>query len=139
MKTKELIRLLSDYAEIFDQNEGVIMGMHWTVDKNIQRLRIFGPTPRVVSQWLAEYTATPISEREDKKKYLIHTTLMNYRDDCNMYLYKIKQDVPYHYDGRLHLIDNPYRSFTQSEIDNFPPEIKGAVECGFLKKVEVEE
>ena len=30
------------------------------------------------------------------------------------------------------------RIFTQSEVDNFPAEIKGAIECGFLRKVEVE-
>ena len=134
MKTKELIEKLSDYAEIFDQNEGVIMGMHWTVDKNIQRLRIFGPTPRVVANWLAEYTATPIEEREIEKRYFIYTTLMNYRNDIHMYLHKIVG-----YDGNLWLIDGPDNRFTQSEIDNFPPEIKGAIECGFLKKVEVEE
>ena len=28
--------------------------------------------------------------------------------------------------------------FTQSEIDNFPAEIKGAIACGFLRKVRVE-
>lgn len=69
MKTSELIENLRDYAEVFDQNEGVIMGMHWTVDKKIQRLRIFGQTPRVVANWLAEYTATPIADREEPKKY----------------------------------------------------------------------
>ena len=29
--------------------------------------------------------------------------------------------------------------FTQEDIDNFPPEIKGAIDCGFLEQVEVEE
>lgn len=122
MKTKELIRLLSDYAEIFDQNSGVIMGMHWTVYKKIQKLCIFGPTPRIVSQWLAEYTATPISEREEEKKYYIHLS-----------------DSVLNYDGYIGFnpICRAVQKYTQSEIDNFPPEIKGAIECGFLKKVEV--
>lgn len=91
MKTKELIENLRDYAEVFDQNEGVIMGMHWTVDKKIQRLRIFGLTPRVVANWLGEYTATPIEEREEPKKYylkpkgikLLWGKVMNYNYNSN--------------------------------------------------------
>ena len=138
MKTKELIRLLSDYAEIFDQNEGVIMGMHWTVDKKIQRLRIFGPTPRVVANWLAEYTATPIEEREDEKLYHIALTsiALTSIDSYKLFRAPFARMIIQHEKNDKR---NTYITFTQSEIDNFPPEIKGAIEYGFLKKVEVEE
>ena len=134
MKTKELIRLLSDYAEPFGQTEDTIIGMHWTVYKNLQKLRIFGPTPRVVANWLGKYTATPIEEREklkkeEEKKYeIIFEEQVLQRNDDGSYYFKWKFTRTIH-----------QTTFTQSEIENFPPEIKGAIECGFLKKVEVEE
>ena len=80
---------------------------------------------------LIEYCETPLNEREDEKKYYIHQPVsnkfLNFVTLNKMYIISDSKNV-----------EGFQIQFTQSEIDNFPAEIKGAIECGFLRKVEVE-
>ena len=78
-----------------------------------------------------EYYETPLNEREEEKKYYIHQPINN-------------QYLNYDIKNKFYFMFEPTNThdfktiFTQQEIDNFPAEIKGAIECGFLRKVEVE-
>lgn len=143
MKTSELKRILSeDLVETFSENEDVIFGVYWTVKKREQRLRVFGVIPLNVLKALGEYVNTPIEEREE-------------REEEKKYYFKFYDGIDNTISDRFLKLDesdkvfyfsDSYRNkfyikglFTEKEIENFPPEIKGAIECGFLKKVEVSE
>ena len=135
MKTSELKRILrEDCVEVFTESENFIYGVDWTAWKKEQRLGVRGVIPLDVLTVLGKYQNTPISEREDEKMYEIQNTC-SYRYDWGeerLSLYLVKE-------SELYVYRNGKRQyFTQSEIDNFPKEIKGAIECGFLRKVEVE-
>jgi hypothetical protein len=88
-----------------------------------------------------DYIETPISEREDEKKYYIELGERLDKHDDKRYLNLDHDDGIFFLHDEIGDIDdsgNYYAIFTQQEIDNFPKEIKGAIECGFLRKVEVE-
>ena len=132
MKTSELKRVLwEDYVETWGENDEVLHGTFWTVWKKEQRLIVNGVVPLGVLKVLVEYQHTPPSEREDEKKYYIHQPVsnkfLNFVTLNKMYIISDSKNV-----------EGFQIQFTQSEIDNFPAEIKGAIECGFLRKVEVE-
>ena len=80
---------------------------------------------------LIEYSLTLLNEREDEKKYYIHQPVsnkfLNFVTLNKMYIISDSKNV-----------EGFQIQFTQQEIDNFPAELKGAIECGFLRKVEVE-
>ena len=80
---------------------------------------------------LIEYSLTLLNEREDEKKYYIHQPVsnkfLNFVTLNKMYIISDSKNV-----------EGFQIQFTQHEIDNFPAEIKGAIECGFLRKVEVD-
>ena len=93
------------------------------------------PTLYKLIKLATEYSETPISEREEEKKYYIvlseHFELgwqtLNYEVEKNCYIFHSKPDL------KLHKTE-----FTDKEILEMPFNIKRAIECGFLKKVEVE-
>lgn len=140
MKTKELKKIAEDHKYTFIKNEfGIeVRNIH---EKLVLRLSTndtiyvgegfcFGTKKiKSVMKALIEYSETPIEEREDEKKYEIvfEEQVLTKKDDGNFYFLWDYASTVYQ------------RTFTQSEIDNFPRVIKGAIECGFLKKVEVEE
>lgn len=142
MKTKELKKIVKENGyefeegliSVFIKNDGELV-MKMSSDGTVslgQNYFLFSNRIKTVMKALIEYSETPIEEREEEKKYYLKTHLRNYRDDEFLYLHK------HTFSDNLWLIESSYTSFTQSEIDNFSPEIKGTIECGFLKKVEVE-
>lgn len=135
MKTKELKKIVENYKYTFIKNEfGIeVRNVHRELVLSMSKNDIIYVgaefclgTKKIkdVMKALIEYSETPIEEREEEKKYYIHLA------DCVL-----------NYDGYIGFnpIARAVQQYTKSEIDNFPPEIKGAIECGFLKKVEVEE
>ena len=137
MKTSELRRILSeDCVEGFSESEHSFYSVYWTVWKKKQRLVVRGFVPLGIITTLGKYHNTPISEREDEKKYRIVVGSSGFKDI--EYLTLIVNRKKYYFsvfNGNEELYQ---RIFTQQEIYNFPAEIKGAIECGFLRKVEVE-
>ena len=87
---------------------------------------------------LIEYSLTPLNEREDEKKYQLKVNEFNKRIIGVDYVEQIKTTLKHTPEGNQKYIFDNKDTFTQQEIDNFPAEIKGAIECGFLRKVEVE-
>lgn len=85
---------------------------------------------------LIEYSLTPLSEREDEKRYriLIDDTISQFNDCLTL---KVNKNT-YYFSVSNTNSEEHQRIFTEQEIQSFPAEIKGAIECGFLKKVEVE-
>lgn len=137
MKTSELKRILKeDCVEAFDEIEVTIWGEHWAVCKTEHTLVVHGVVPLGVLKVLVEYTNTPLNEREDEKKYRIINDNTLFKD--GEYLTLILNENTYYFSIFNANSEEYQRIFTQSEIDNFPAEIKGAIECGFLRKVEVE-
>ena len=137
MKTSELKRILwEDCVESWSETGDVIYGVFWTVWKKERKLSVDGVIPLGVLKVLGGYNNTPLNEREDEKKYrIVFDKTISTMNDCltlrvtkNTYYFSI-------FDNNDELFQ---RIFTQSEIDNLPAEIKGAIECGFLRKVEVE-
>jgi hypothetical protein len=145
MKTSELKRIVEENGYEFQKtnqsifirlNDFKIMGLdlhdHTVVLYEGVSLRTNQIKRNMVA--LIQYSNTPISEREDEKKYCleiaIHTGVAKFvnknKETGGFSILTIQEDERYK------------TLFTQSEIDNFPSEIKGAIECGFLRKVEVE-
>ena len=87
---------------------------------------------------LIEYSLTPLNEREDEKKYRIELAEIREsvltKDGIRATIYTLSSMITSSNETKV-ILNN---IFTQSEIDNFPKEIKRAIECGFLRKVEVE-
>ena len=81
---------------------------------------------------IIEYVETPIEKREEVKKYYFELCDGIDKNEDDRYL---TVDV---HDGVFFLYKYK-RIFTENEINSFPKEIKGAIECGFLKKVEVDQ
>jgi len=142
MKTSELKKWLDEKGWIYEEDElSIIIHGVLVISKNHKEIEFYY---RIWSEEngldllnkVLEYTNTPLNEREDEKKYCIKS----YNDvtPSDRYLSlsifaKIFYFSMFDYDET-----NYQRIFTQSEIENFPAEIKGAIECGFLRKVEVE-
>ena len=78
-------------------------------------------------QLLIEKLERESLEREDEKAYCIKIS-----DDVLKFVNTNGIYVGFNY------IALATSTVTQTQIDNFPAEIKGAIECGFLRKVEVE-
>ena len=140
MKTSELKRVLSeDLVENFSENEDVIFGVYWAVKKREQRLLVFGVIPLNVLKSLGDYVNTPIEEREEEKKYYFEVYDGIDNKILNKFLKLDESDGLFYFHAEHEHIGSLKGEFTQKEIDNFPPEIKGAIECGFFKKVDVED
>ena len=145
MKTSELKRIVEENGYVFKKAEKFIyiretwLGLEaMKLDLQDQSITL-GEGVKLVTDTikncmvaLIEYSLTPPSEREDEKKYYLHQPINN-------------QYLNYDIKNKFYFMFEPTNThdfktiFTQSEIDNFPAEIKGAIECGFLKKVEVKE
>ena len=95
--------------------------------KKEQRLVVRGPIPVGVLTALGKYYTTPLNEREEEKAYYIKIS-----DDVLKFVKTNEIYVGFNY------IALATSTVTQKQIDNFPAEIKEAIECGFLIKVEVE-
>ena len=140
MKTSELRRILSeDCVEGFSESEHSFYSVYWTVWKKKQRLVVRGFVPLGIITTLGKYHNTPISEREDEKRYQLKVNEFNKKIIGVDYIEQIKTTLKHTPEGNQKFIFDNKDTFTQQEIDNFPTEIKGAIECGFLKKIEVEE
>ena len=137
MKTSELKKWLDEKGWIYEEDElSIIIHGVLVISKNHKEIEFYY---RIWSEEngldllnkVLEYTNTPISEREYEKKYYIHQPINN-------------QYLNYDIKNKFYFMFEPTNThdfktiFTQQEIDNFPAEIKGAIECGFLRKVEVE-
>jgi len=140
MKTSELKRILSeDLVENFDENNDVIYGMYWTVTKREERLIVFGVVPMNVLNALGEYVNTPINDREEEKKYCFkfYDGIDNTISD--RFLKLDESDKVFYFSDSYRNVGYIKGLFTEKEIENFPSEIKGAIECGFLLKEKVDE
>jgi hypothetical protein len=139
MKTSELNKWLIKSGFAFEEYEkSIVINGLLEIYKEKQALEIFdmswkeGIGLELLNKAI-EYTNTPISEREDEKKYCVEIILKGRVKFVNkdkqtgeFFISTIEQDSQFQ------------TIFTQQEIENFPKEIKGAIECGFLRKVEVE-
>ena len=134
MKTSELKKWLIKNDFIFDEYEtSIIINGLLKIYKETQTLKIYeeswqeGLGLELLNKAI-EYTNTPLNEREDEKKYLVKTSIPT-MSDFVIYLNSEENEF---------ILFPISQKFTQQEIDNFPAEIKGAIECGFLRKAEVE-
>jgi C4-type Zn-finger protein len=144
MKTSELKKWLEEKKWEYKETEGVIViidvvkvykyKMGFTIEEHchfVSSLSL-GLLEKVI-----EYAKTPISEREDEKKYRIQAC----EDVAKAYRYLTLTlpDKNFFFSSAIYREKEYQTRFTQQEIDNFSLEIKGAIECGFLRKVEVNE
>lgn len=145
MKTSELRKIVEENKYIFENNgyciliKGSITGLWFLkfVEGNIfvnSEIHIRTKELKKCLVALIEYSLTPLNEREDEKKYRIRidnaisNIYLSLKVNKNTYFLSVFKDNSKEYQ----------KIFTKQEIDNFPSEIKGAIECGFLRKVEVE-
>lgn len=149
MKTSELKKIVEENRYEFQKKENRIHISYFGIERMILDLRdesitvdndVKLGTPRIkkIMVALIEYSLTPISEREDEKKYLLKVNEFNKRIIGLDYIGQIKTTIKSTLEGNQKFIFDNKDIFTQQEIDNFPQEIRGAIECGFLRKVEVE-
>lgn len=139
MKTSELKRILrEDCAEVFTESENAIYNAVWTVWKKERQLVVRRVIPLGVLTVLGKYHNTPISEREDEKKYRIELFEKVNAGLETKYLKYDTSKMKFYFSDNVNENNQFKTTYTQQEIDNFPKEIKGAIECGFLRKVEVE-
>lgn len=147
MKTSELKRIVEENGYTFQKTDQFIFISYYglekmkldlqnhsiTVDKNTI---LVTQSIKKIMVALIEYSLTPLKEREDEKKYriVIDSTISKDTD----YLTLIVNKNAYYFSVFSGNEELYQRIFTQQEIENFPAEIKGAIECGFLRKVEVE-
>ena len=139
MKTSELKRILSEDCVVkWWEIDDAIYGLFWTVWEKEQRLEVCGFIPLDVLNVLGKYHNTPLNEREDEKKYRIELAEICEgvlsREGMSTKIYSMSSMIKSTESTKIIFKE----IFTQQEIDNFPAEIKGAIECGFLRKVEVE-
>ena len=140
MRTEELKRLLyEDLGEFYSETDDVIHGVFWDVWKKQQRLVVRGVIQGGVLTTLVKYHNTPLNEREDEKKYRIESLNVLYKSDNNLYLIRNYSNDTFLYTANFHDTTKFQAFFTQQQIDTFPAEIKAAIKCGFLRKVEVNE
>ncbi len=149
MKTSELKRIVEENGYEFQKtnqfifirfNDFKIMGL----DLHDHSVVLYPGTYLVTNQIkrimvaLIEYSLTPLNEREDERKYAFELWHKANLSMETKYL-KFDKKLELYYLNKNQVENSQFqRIFTQSEIDNFPKEIKGAIECGFLRKVEVE-
>ena len=150
MKTSELKRIVEENGYEFKMNRNGIdvfinapLGIYfYTQDGDSiglgDRYRIKHHKAITITKALLDYIQTPISEREDEKKYKIELNEICEgvlsKEEMRTMVYSMSSRIQ----STLHQKLIFKEVFTQQEIDNFPKEIKGAIECGFLRKVEVE-
>ena len=116
-ETAHYIEVL-DLIKVFTESQVVKFNEYfYSNEKSLELIKV-----------VIEYTNTPISEREDEKKYIIKTSIGTI-SHFNVYL---------NTEQNKFILLPIEEKFTQQEIDNLPAEIKGAIECGFLRKVEVD-
>lgn len=135
MKTSELKKWLDENFIKYHEDETYFELINsWAVQKNKKWLVFSNEISNELAEKIVEYYNTPLNEREDEKKYELQSTC-SYRYDWGeerLILFLLKEGNDYVYrNGKT-------QYFTKQEIDNFPKEIKGAIGCGFLRKVEVE-
>ena len=137
MKTSELRKWLENNDISYTETENEIELEYIIVGKKTQTMQISGvrfsdqnDTSFKLLRCI-EYLNTPLNEREDEKKYNL-----KYNDTCFNFM---DSWLVQGSDGKFWFSVFMEGKFTQQEIDNFPAEIKGAIDCGFLKKVEVKE
>lgn len=150
MKTSEIKNIIKDNGYTFIKNEfgievrnvhkELVLSMHTNDTIYVGEGFCFqSKNIKDVMKALIAYSERPLEEREEEKKYYFkfYDGIDNTISDRFLKLDE--------YD-KVFYFSNSYRSksymkgmFTENEIENFPSEIKGAIECGFLKKVEVEE
>ena len=126
-ETAHYIEVL-DLIKVFTESQVVKFNEYfYSNEKSLELIKV-----------VIEYTNTPISEREDEKKYRVELAEICEgvltKDEMRSTIYTMSSMVKSSNETKI--IFN--KIFTQKEIDNFPAEIKGAIECGFLRKVEVE-
>jgi hypothetical protein len=145
MKTSELKKWLDENEwEYVELNDFIIVDNDMKIYKIIDSIDIpavsFGKDSDFEKLLLKvlEYTNTPLNEREDEKKYYFEFGSCLDRIEKQRYLGVDVDDGVFYFDKEHTNNFNFKFVFTQQEIDNFPAEIKGAIECGFLRKVEVE-
>ena len=145
MKTSELRQAIRNLGFDFKEtDEYILIGGIFRVFKKIKRINfledgVYGYQRMQLLKLAIEYTETPIEEREEEKKYYFQLYEGFERPICKRFLkLDVSSGLFYFCDGH----ENRGRfkgELTQKEIDDFPPEIKGAIECGFFKKVEIGE
>lgn len=140
MKTSELKKIVEENGYEFKMNaNGIDVFIDTTLGRYFYtqdgdsigldgRYRIKHHKAITITKALLDYIQTPLNEREDEKKYLVKTSIPT-MSDFVIYLNSEENEF---------ILFPISQKFTQQEIDNFPKEIKGAIECGFLRKVEVE-
>ena len=148
MKTSELRKIAGENVYEFQKTEDFIY-IHYlghkimTLDLQNQAItlgnNVLLGTPRIkkVMVALIEYSLTPLNEREDEKKYRVLMDT-NFTQSFS-YLTLILKNNTYYFSVFKNNEEEYQRIFTQSEVDNFPQKIKGAIECGFLKMFEAKE
>lgn len=149
MKTSELKRIVEENGYEF-KNTGLfiiisyfgraimtldLLGQSITLDNST---RLASHRIKKIMVALIECSLTPPSEREDEKKYQLKVNEFNKRIIGVDYVEQIKTTLRGTPEGNQKYIFDSKDIFTQKEIDDFPAGIKGAIECGFLRKVEVE-
>ena len=138
MKTSELRKIVEEHGYTFQKAEDFICISYFGLEKMKLDLQNHSITLCVntylntqsikkIMDALIEYSLTPLNEREDEKAYYIKIS-----DDILKFVNTNKIYVGFNYFALA------TSTVTQKQIDNFPAEIKGAIECGFLKKIEVE-
>lgn len=147
MKTSELRKIVEENGYTFQKTDQFIFISYYglekmkldlqdhsiTVDKNTI---LVTQSIKKIMVALIEYSLTPLIEREDEKKYRIIVDNTFFQEI--EYLTLISNRKKYYFSAFKNNEELYQRIFTQQEIDNLPSELKGAIECGFLRKVEVE-
>lgn len=144
MKTSELRKWLQENNMFFRENEltiGILDSV--TVDKKYpNKIRVstnmFGTNGINMLKKMIEYAETPIEKREDEKKYYVRLNDYFYKGSDLNYMKCDEQDKEFCFSDNqeFHTVITKY---TEKQINEFPSEVKGAIECGFLKKVEVDQ
>ena len=143
MKTSELKKWLIKSGFAFEEYGTSIIINGLLIYKDYQGLKIFdvswqkGIGLELLNKAI-EYTNTPLNEREDEKKYRIELVEIRKdvltKDEMRSTVYVLSSMFKSSSETKI-MFDN---IFTESEINNLPSQIKGAIECGFLRKVEVD-
>ena len=143
MKTSELKEWLDThgYEDLYVEGNGYIeyfsnLYNNFRVYTTNGELRFSSNLDERTKAVLCEYALTPLNEREDEKKYRIIVDNTFFQEI--EYLTLISNRKKYYFSAFKNNEELYQRIFTQQEIDNLPSELKGAIECGFLRKVEVE-
>ena len=154
MKTSELRKWLDEKGWYYTEDENFILlgGSFARVVVYKKAYRIDFKESSILSERslelykkFIEYYETPPSEREDEKKYYFEfgdkidkkdkKRYLNLNTSSNGFFFHHDwEDVEDLEEGGISFKGE----FTQQEIDDFPQEIKGAIECGFLRKMEVD-